>query len=118
MSIARGDVILAQVAFVGTSGAKVRPGLVVQADYLNATLNETVIATITSNTANSHQPHQLFIDVATPDGASTGLLHNSAIRWERLHAIPQSDVRRSIGKLSSALMNEIDECLKAALGIS
>jgi mRNA-degrading endonuclease toxin of MazEF toxin-antitoxin module len=45
------------------------------------------------------------------------LLHDSAVRCERLHAIPQADVRRIVGNLSDALMRKIDDCLKAALGI-
>jgi hypothetical protein len=59
----------------------------------------------------------LLIDVTTPEGKASGLLHNSAVRCERLHTIPQSDVDRVIGLLSTAQMQQIDECLKAALGI-
>ena len=43
--------------------------------------------------------------------------HNSVVRCERLHSIPQADVRRIIGHLSDALMLKIDDCLKAALGL-
>ncbi len=93
------------------------PALVVQSDHNNARLNETIIAAITSNTARVHEATQLLLEVATPDGAATGLLHDSAVRCERLHAIPQADVRRVIGKFSDALMLKIDDCLKAALGI-
>jgi mRNA-degrading endonuclease toxin of MazEF toxin-antitoxin module len=59
----------------------------------------------------------LLIDVSTPDGAASGLLHNSAVRCERLHSIPQADVRRVIGRLSDALLQQIEVCLKTALGI-
>jgi mRNA-degrading endonuclease toxin of MazEF toxin-antitoxin module len=44
-------------------------------------------------------------------------LHNSAVRCERLHSIPQADVRRVIGHLSDVLMQQIDACLKASLGM-
>ena len=113
----RGEVILTFVENVGLPGGKVRPGLVVQSDSLNSKLNETIIAAITSNISRAHESHQLLIDISTPDGAASGLLHNSAVRCERLHPIPQSDVRRVIAHLSDALMHEIDECLKAALQI-
>jgi hypothetical protein len=49
-----------------------------------------------------------LIEVSTSDGAATGLLHDSAVRCERLHTIPQADVR---------LIQALDRCLKAALGI-
>jgi len=39
------------------------------------------------------------------------------LRCERLHSIPQTDVRRIIGKLSDVLMRQIDDGLKAALGL-
>jgi mRNA interferase MazF len=117
MPVKRGDVILTYVPNVGSSGGKVRPALVVQSDHNNARLNETIIAAITSNTSHVGEPTQLLIDLATPDGAASGLLHSSAVRCERLHSIPQADVRRIIGKLSDALMRRIDDCLKAALGM-
>src|SRR5947207_4188597 len=100
----RGDVILAFIPNVGSPGGKKRPALVVQSDHNNARLNETIIAAITSNVSRVQEPSQLLIDVASPDGAASGLLHDSALRCERLHSIPQADVRRVIGTLPDALM--------------
>jgi mRNA interferase MazF len=113
----RGDVILAYVPNVGAPGGKVRPGLIVQSDRNNKRLGETIIAAITSNTSRVQEPTQFLIEAATPDGVASGLLHDSAVRCERLHSIPQADVRRVVGRLSNALMRQIDDCLKAALGI-
>ena len=115
MSVNRGDVILAFVAHVGTPGGKVRPAVVVQSDHNNARLNETILAAITSNTSRVHEATQMLIDISTPDGAASGLLHNSAVRTERLHSIARADVRRVIGHLSDALILEVNDCLKAAL---
>jgi mRNA interferase MazF len=115
MPVKRGDVILAFVANVGQPGGKVRPAVVVQSDHNNARLNETIIAAITSNTSRVHEATQLLIDLATPDGAASGLLHNSAVRGERLHSIPQADVQRVIGHLSDALLLKVNDCLKPAL---
>jgi mRNA interferase MazF len=117
MPVTRGDVVLTFVANVGSPGGKVRPALVVQSDQNNTRLNETIIAAITSNVARVHEATQLLIEIATPDGAATGLLQDSAVRCERLHTIPQADIRRVIGRLSDALMWKIDDCLKAALAI-
>ena len=117
MPVKRGEVILAYVPNVGSPGGKLRPALVVQSDHNNARLNETVIAAVTSNTSRVHEATQLLIEVATPDGAASGLLHDSAVRCERLHSIPQADVRRVIGSLSDFLMQQVNACLKAALGL-
>ena len=118
MPLNRGDVILTFVANIGQPGGKVRPALVVQSNYNNARLNETIIAAITSNISRVHEPTQLLIDISTTDGAASGLLHNSAVRGERLHSIPQADVRRMIGHMSDALMVKINDCLKAALDLA
>src|SRR5947209_593469 len=117
MPVSRGDVILAFVPNVGSPGGKVRPALIVQSDHNNARLNETIIAAITSNISRVQEATQMLIEVATADGAATGLLHDSAVRCERLHSIPQSDVRRIIGKLSATLMRKINACLKAAVSV-
>lgn len=53
----RGDVVLVHVPNVGSPGGKMRPALVVQSDTLNGTIRETIIAAITSNLSNAHQPH-------------------------------------------------------------
>ncbi len=113
----RGDVVLVNVAYVGSPGSKPRPALVIQNDGLNSAIRETIIAAITSNLSHVHQPDQLLVEITTPDGAATGLSMNSAVRCNRLHTIPQSDVRKTIGTFSAALMAKIDDCLKSALGI-
>jgi mRNA-degrading endonuclease toxin of MazEF toxin-antitoxin module len=111
----RGDIVLVHVPFVGSAGGKIRPAVVVQNDALNAVIQETVIAEITSNLSNTAKPHQVMIDISTPDGAATG---GSAVRCERLHTIPQSDVRRTIGSLSLRISSEVDAAMKSALGLS
>jgi mRNA-degrading endonuclease toxin of MazEF toxin-antitoxin module len=118
MSVSRGDVVLAYLENIGSAGGKVRPALVVQSDVNNARLNETIIAAITSNTSRVHEAHQLLVDLSTPDGLASGLLHNSAVRCERLHSILQTDVRRVIGHLSTTMMQQVDACLKASLDIA
>jgi mRNA interferase MazF len=118
MPLNRGDVVLTFVANVGQPGGKVRPAFVVQSNYNNARLNETIIAAITSNTSRVWEATQLLIDISTADGAATGLLHNSALRGERLHSIPQVDVHRVIGHVSDVLMLKVNDCLKAALDLS
>lgn len=117
MPVTSGDVILCFVPNVGSLGGKVRPALVVQADHNNTRLNETIIAAITSNVSRFNESTQLLIEVATTEGSATGLLHDSAVRCERLHTIPQVAIRRVIGHLPVTLMKKIDECLKAAQGI-
>lgn len=113
----RGDVVLVHVPFVGAKGGKTRPAVVVQNDVLNASIRETVVVEITSNVSRAAQGHHVLIDVATADGASTGLLCDSVIRCERPHTVPQLDIKRNIGALSPTHLRLLDEALKAAFAI-
>jgi mRNA-degrading endonuclease toxin of MazEF toxin-antitoxin module len=113
----RGDVVLVYVPFVGAKGGKKRPAVVVQNDSLNVVIRETVIAEITSNVSRAVRRHHVLIDVATPDGACTGLLTDSVIRCERLHTVPQADILKFIGSLSPSHVQLVNEALKAAFGI-
>jgi mRNA-degrading endonuclease toxin of MazEF toxin-antitoxin module len=60
---------------------------------------------------------QLLIRIATADGAQSGLLFDSAVQCENLVTIDTQFVIRKIGILPAATMREVDECLKASLGL-
>jgi mRNA interferase MazF len=77
-----------------------------------------IVAVITKTTKRAQmESTQLLISLGTPEGNQSGLLTDSAIKCERLHAILQSHVRRIIGSLPSATMQKVNDCLKAALEI-
>jgi mRNA interferase MazF len=114
----RGDIILADLPFSDGSGSKVRPGLVVQNDANNRRLDDVILALITSVTDRAGtEPTQLLVDIATNDGRQSGLLHTSAIKCEHLITLDQRLVKRVIGRLSDATMEQISVCLKASLGL-
>ncbi len=118
MPVNRGDVVL--VAVPDTSGmpGKVRPALVVSSDRNNRRLQDAIVAVITSTTVRAKlEATQLLIELATPEGKQSGLLNDSAVKCERLHAILQSLIKRTVGSLSPATMLRIDDCLKASLEI-
>jgi mRNA interferase MazF len=117
--VERVDVFLMPVMFVLGAGVKKRPVVVVQNDDLNRRLESTVVAIITSTTKRTAvERTQLLIEVATPDGKSSGLAHDSTVKCEHLDTVAQEDIVRRLGRLSPALMSKLEECLKAALDIS
>jgi mRNA interferase MazF len=119
MNVQRGDVVLVPIRFSSGSGAKLRPVLVVQSDHNNRRLHDTIVAVITSTvTRATKERTQLLVDISTPDGKQSGLLQPSAITCEHLHTILQADIHRKIGTLSTPLLQQIDACLKASLGIA
>ena len=116
MSTNRGDIVLAELPFSDLSGSKVRPALVVQSDANNRRLQDVIVALITKTKKHAlTEPTQLLIDLATPEGLATNLLHTSAVKCEHLVTIERSLIRRTIGQFSPAMMQQIDACLKAAL---
>ena len=91
----------------------------VQNDRLNHRLNSTVVAIITSTNVRAHsEPSQVFIDISTPDGKLTGLLHDSTVKDEHVDTVDQRDIVRTLGKFSPALMERVESAVKAAMDFS
>lgn len=111
----RGDVALARFPHTAGTRGKKRPVVIVQANTYNASLRHVVVAEVTKNLANLADPAYLHIDPATPDGQATGLLQESLVSCVLLATIDADRVDRVIGKLSAAMLQKLDACLKAAL---
>jgi len=118
MTLARGDVVLAWYPFASGLGGKRRPCLIVQNDTDNAKLANVIVAQITSNLRAAGAPTQLLIEVNTPEGKQSGLLHDSLISCNNLATIEQNLIAKVIGSLPPETMAKVDTCLRAALGLS
>lgn len=116
MRVARGNVVLVDYPFSDRTGSKVRPALVVQSDVLNQRIDDTILAAISRSTHRASST-QLFIDIATPDGAASGLRQNSTVQCENLLTYDRGLVIAKIGDLSDALMQRVDACLEEALDL-
>jgi mRNA interferase MazF len=117
MTVLRGDVVLAWFPFASGAGGKRRPCVVVQNDEDNRKLANTVVVQITTNLARTGDKSHFLIDVVTPDGQKTGLLHDSLVSCNNLATIEQSLIDQVIGSLSPALVLELNACLKEGLEI-
>ena len=118
MIVQRGDVLLALFPFATGTTVKKRPVLVVQADSYNLSMHNVVVAEITSNTIRASDPAHLLIDVSSAEGQATGLLRNSVVSCLNLATVHESRFDRVIGSCSPILMEQVDECLKAALELA
>lgn len=114
----RGDVVLVDFPFTSGASGKIRPTLVIQNDADNGRLRDTIVALISGNITRISESTQLFVDPATPDGASSGLHGPSAVVCTHLYTIRQHLIVKKIGELSASLMSENDGCLKAALQLT
>jgi mRNA interferase MazF len=111
----RGDVVMIDFPFTDTGQSKVRPAVVVQNDRDNSKIRKTVIAMVTGNLKRQGDPSHLFIDPGDPDGATSGLSFPSLVSCNNLFTVEQDAILRVVGHLSAPHMQQLNDCLKAAL---
>jgi mRNA interferase MazF len=111
--IQRCDVVMVEFPYTDAAQSKVRPAVVVQNDRDNQRLRKTVVAMITGNLRRRGDPSHLLIDPAAEP--STGLRYPSLVSCNNLLTTEQMDIRQTIGHLSDALKQQLNDCLKAAL---
>lgn len=115
--VQRGDVVV-DFPYSDQTGSKLRPALVVQADSLNQKLDDTILALITSSKRRMvGSASQLVIDISTGDGQRSALRMNSVVQCENLVTREQALIKRKLGDLPPTMMQQIDDCLRAALGL-
>ena len=117
MSLNRGDIGVARFPHAAGGRGKKRPVVVVQADVYNQKLRHVIVAEVTSNLAAASDPANLLIEIATPEGQATGLMQDSVVTCLHLVTMSEDRIGHVIGKLSAGLLNKVDGCLKAALGL-
>ena len=118
MKTQRGEVVLVNYPFASGTGTKIRPALVVQCDTNNRRLDNTLIVQITSRIRFAKsEPTQLLIEAASPAGKQAGLLNDSAVSCENIFTVKQDAIIRRIGSLLPDVMQQVDACLKASLGL-
>ena len=115
MNVQRGDVVLVDYPYTTGGGTKVRPVLVIQNDRDNQRLLNTIVAQITGVTRRALEPKQLLIEIATPAGQQSGLRQDSVVNCANLLTLDRGRVIRKLGSLPDALMQKVNNCLKAAL---
>lgn len=114
----RGDVVLVRVPHASGMRGKKRPSVVIQSDAYSGIVRTVALAQVTSNLLMANDPACLFIDVSTPDGQATGLTANSVISCLLFVTVYADEIDSKLGSLAPALLSKLDDCLKAALGLS
>ena len=110
----RGDVILSRFPDSNLRTAKLRPGLIVQADNLQTGLSQLVVAMITSNMSRAGHPSRVPILVSTPEGQQSGLIMDSVVITDNLATVVESTIERVVG---SILMEKTDAALRHTLNL-
>jgi mRNA-degrading endonuclease toxin of MazEF toxin-antitoxin module len=112
----RGDILIVDFSVYHPT-EKIRPALAVQNDRDNARMRNTIVALITGNVHRADEPTQFLIDQKHPDFGPSGLHRDCVVNCSNLVTIRQQDILHIIGRLSRATMDQIDACLKQALGL-
>ena len=112
MEIKRGEVYLADLdPIVGSEQGGVRPVVVIQNDIGNK-FSTTTIAAITTKDKRSEMPTHIHLDGAIEP------LRDSVVLLEQIRTIDKLRLIKYIGKLSDAVMKQIDEAYLISIGVT
>ncbi len=111
----RGDVVEVDWPYSDRTGSKPRPAVVVQADFLNGLLDDTILVQITS-TRHGSPGTEVVLDPAQE--VASGLSRVCVASCVNILTYDQALIRRTIGVLSSAAMAGIEACLKTVLQVA
>ncbi len=107
----RGEVVLVPWMHSDLTVGKRRPAIVVQADFLNARLANTVLVQVTKTIR--HSATEVLIDPAQEP--ASGLRFVSVASCHNFLTIQQARVEKTLGRLSAGLMQQIEARLRVAL---
>jgi mRNA interferase MazF len=114
-----GDVVIVDFPFTDQPITKKRrPAVIIQADVYNRLMTKTVIAMVTGNLQRRGDAAHLFVDPASSDGVNSGLRAPSLVVCMNLFTIEQTDIIKRLGNLQGTLVDELKNCLLAALDLA
>lgn len=108
----RGDVVELSWHFSDLTGSKVRPAVVVQADFLDGLLDDTILLKITSRRFGIPGT-EVEIDPAVETAA--GLSKVCYASCKDILTRDKTLLLRTVGVLSDAIMRQLEDCLKTVL---
>jgi mRNA-degrading endonuclease toxin of MazEF toxin-antitoxin module len=110
----RGDVVLVDWLYSDMQGSKLRPAVVVQADFLNGIIDDTILVQFTG-TSHGLPGTEVIIDPTVE--TSSGLRKVSYASCINLVTKDQAQIYQTLGYLSGTAMTQIEAALKTALSI-
>jgi mRNA interferase MazF len=110
----RGEVVLVDWPYSDRTGSKLRPAVVVQADFLNGLIDDTILVSV-SRTVHGIPGTEVVIDPAQE--TSSGLSHRSVASCANIVTLDPKFFDQTLGYLSDAVMRQIDDCLKKVLAL-
>jgi len=110
----RGEVVLVDWLFSDRTGSKLRPAVVMQADFLNALIDDTVLVQITGT---KHGLPGTEVELDPAKETASGLKNVGYASCSNLQTMDPTFIDQVIGIQSDAVMRQIEACLKTVLEI-
>jgi mRNA-degrading endonuclease toxin of MazEF toxin-antitoxin module len=110
----RGEVVELNWPYSDFAGSKKRPGVVVQADFLNGLIDDTIFVQITG-TRHAIPGTEVELDPAVE--TASGLSKVCYASCTNVLTLDQTFVLKNIGVLSDPALQQIEVCLRKVLGI-
>lgn len=107
----RGEIIIVDYPFTDQVGSKRRPALVIQSDAIKSP--DMLIAAISA--CAELTATRVLIDPSKEPNSH--IKQACVVRCENLSTVEQQLVLGAVGSLSKKTMQQVDECLKRALGL-
>jgi mRNA-degrading endonuclease toxin of MazEF toxin-antitoxin module len=111
----RGQVVVVDVSFSDLSAAKRRPALIVSAEGVHRSLSDVVVCPISSQARYFGRPGPG--DQPLQNWKSAGLRHPSTVRASKILAVDKKILGRTLGRLSDADLQRIDDTLRRTLDL-
>jgi len=108
----RGDVVEVDWQFSDLTGSKVRPAVLVQADYLTGLVDDTILVKITSQRFGIPGTE---VEIDPTIETASGLSRLCYASCKDMLTRDQTLILRTVGVLSDTKMRQIDDCLKKVL---
>ncbi len=108
----RAEVVEVDWQYSDMTGSKLRPAVVVQADFLNGLIDDTILVQVTS-TRHGIPGTEVLLDPAVE--TASGLSKVCIASCINVITFDQMLVLRTIEYLSNAAMRQIGDCLKKVL---
>src|SRR5215469_10199351 len=108
----RGEVVEVDWPYSDMTGSKKRPAIVVQANFLNGLIDDTILVQITS-TRHGLPGTEVLLDPAVE--TASGLREVCVTSCTNILTMDQVRLLRTIGYVSDAALRQISDCLKTVL---
>jgi mRNA interferase MazF len=109
----RGQVVEVDWPYSDLGGTKVRPAIVVQAEYLNGILDDTIFVKITGSRYGIPGTEVEIDPSAEPASRLRKICYASC---KDILTRDQALIIGTVGIVSDAIMRQIEDCLKQVLG--